>query len=320
MPSISYDTESFYICIENSWSTNAAIGISGYAFHKSPGENLDLSIDIDGTTVKINQWYPRLDIHSQFKQYNPPLNSGFQLRIDRTVTHTLSISCNDSKFKLAFPGHTPPSKDDHFSDALLAEFFNRLNLPGKNILELGSRKSLPEPIFRSQFTNIATYIGFDIYKGHDVDVVGDAHLLSTYFDAESFDGILSTAVFEHLAMPWKVVMEMNSVLKLGGLVFILAPVAWPLHEMPWDFWRFSHASLNVLFSKPFGFRVLNHNYNKQLHMYLDEHYSGQENFSLTPSFGEVGILAEKIGEIDARIRWDIGLGDVLEPDSSYPEP
>ncbi len=37
--------------------------------------------------------------------------------------------------------------------------------------------------------------------GENVDLVIDAHRLSEYFDKESFDLVISFAVFEHLAMP-----------------------------------------------------------------------------------------------------------------------
>lgn len=70
---------------------------------------------------------------------------------------------------------------------------------GKDVLEVGSRV-VTGTNFRSLFEK-ADYIGFDYYAGDNVDVVGDAHRLSHYFD-KKFDLIFSSAVFEHLAMPW----------------------------------------------------------------------------------------------------------------------
>ena len=47
----------------------------------------------------------------------------------------------------------------------------------------------------------ANYTGFDLYDGVNVEVVGDAHNLSQYFDKQ-YDLIFCSAVFEHFAMPW----------------------------------------------------------------------------------------------------------------------
>ena len=47
----------------------------------------------------------------------------------------------------------------------------------------------------------AGYVGFDIARGPNVDVVGDAHELSRHFPADHFDAVFALSVFEHLAMP-----------------------------------------------------------------------------------------------------------------------
>ena len=62
------------------------------------------------------------------------------------------------------------------------------------------------------------YVGVDVHPGPNVDVVGDAHRLSQLVDGP-FDAVYSISTFEHLAMPWKVVLEINRVLRDGGLLF-----------------------------------------------------------------------------------------------------
>jgi hypothetical protein len=34
----------------------------------------------------------------------------------------------------------------------------------------------------------------------------------------------------------KVALEMNRIMKTGGLVMLATHQTWPLHEVPWDFW------------------------------------------------------------------------------------
>lgn len=73
---------------------------------------------------------------------------------------------------------------------------------GASILEVGSRRVTSDSLWLRKTTRSvgARYVGFDYYAGSNVDVVGDAHRLSSYF-SEQFDVVYSSAVFKHLAMP-----------------------------------------------------------------------------------------------------------------------
>jgi SAM-dependent methyltransferase len=88
-------------------------------------------------------------------------------------------------------------------------------------------------------------------------VVGDAHKLSTYFAKdEKFDVIFSSAVFEHLAMPWLVAEEISKLLKVGGLLYIETHFSFSSHERPWHFFQYSDMALHVLFSPALGFECI----------------------------------------------------------------
>jgi SAM-dependent methyltransferase len=100
-------------------------------------------------------------------------------------------------------------------------------------------------------------VGFDFYHGKNVDIVGDVHKLSSYFKPEEkFDIIYSSAVFEHLAMPWIVVKEIAKLLKVGGIVFVETHFSFPSHERPWHFFHFSDIGLKTLFSPALGFECI----------------------------------------------------------------
>lgn len=96
----------------------------------------------------------------------------------------------------------------------------------------------------------------DILAGPNVDIVGDAHELERMFGRNRFVAAFSRSVFEHLAMPWKVAIELNHVLVPGGLLYNGTHQTWPLHEQPWDFWRFSQHSWSTLFNAATGFEVV----------------------------------------------------------------
>ena len=130
------------------------------------------------------------------------------------------------------------------------------NKEGMRVLEIGSREVTGASTLREKLTK-ATYVGFDYYPGRNVDVVGDAHRLSHYFrEDEKFDLIYSTAVFEHLAMPWVVASEISKLLKVGGTLFVETHFSFSSHERPWHFFQFSDMGLRALFSPALGFECI----------------------------------------------------------------
>lgn len=130
------------------------------------------------------------------------------------------------------------------------------NKEGMRILEIGSREVTGTSNARNAFSK-AEYIGFDYYPGNNVDVVGDAHKLSSYFkENEKFDIIYTSACFEHFAMPWLVAIEINKMLKIGGLVFVETHFSFSSHERPWHFFQFSDMALKVLFNETLGFECI----------------------------------------------------------------
>jgi SAM-dependent methyltransferase len=127
------------------------------------------------------------------------------------------------------------------------------NKPGMRVLEVGSRV-VTGSNYRSMFDK-AEYIGFDFYEGPNVDIVGDAHKLSSYFN-EKFDFVFSLAVFEHLYAPWVVAEEISKILKVGGHVFVETHFSHATHERPWNFFQFSDMGLKALFNRGLGFETL----------------------------------------------------------------
>jgi SAM-dependent methyltransferase len=127
--------------------------------------------------------------------------------------------------------------------------------PAANVLEIGSR-ARSGINRRNLFPEACNYVGLDIAAGENVSVVGDAHALSSLFPAEHFDFVFSVSVWEHLAMPWKVSIELNRVMRTGGLAMINTHQSWPVHEEPWDYFRFSDFAWDTLFNAATGFEIV----------------------------------------------------------------
>jgi SAM-dependent methyltransferase len=125
---------------------------------------------------------------------------------------------------------------------------------GGRLLDIGGRDRSGLDYSSHYPNNEVTVI--DILPGENVHVVGDAHQLSSHFEPETFDAVLSVSVFEHLLIPWKVVLEINKVLKIGGFGLIHTHQSIGMHDAPWDFWRFSDNSWKALFNKNTGFEIV----------------------------------------------------------------
>jgi hypothetical protein len=147
----------------------------------------------------------------------------------------------------------PRAGDAEFHE-IFTEFVRTVVSDGGRVLEIGARARSGVTV-RERFPPPAAYVGLDIAPGPNVDVVGDAHHLSRFVIGK-FNAAFSLSTFEHLLMPWKVVLELNKVLHDRALVFTHSHQTWPLHDVPWDFWRFSQDSWHGLYNRHTGFEIV----------------------------------------------------------------
>jgi len=311
--------------IDQSWSNDYAIGIKGWIFHtEQPLKQVEISAG--NISVPITSWHPRPDVVAKYPQYKYTENCGFWVQVPRIAAHQILFTAEAENgvenIAANFTGSKPPMPTDFtHTGGLFNEFIQLANENHLRVLEIGSR--IVSPGSRSKrelFPEAASYTGFDYYPDENTDVVGDAHRLSEYFATQRFDAIFSLSVFEHLAMPWVVAMEINKLLEIGGITFHATHFAWPLHEKPWDFWRFSDEGLKVLFSPPIGFEVINSGLFTPLRLHLDEILPGQEPLATQAGFGGVSILAKKVAEIaPTQFNWDVSIEEVVGTTSHYPK-
>lgn len=106
----------------------------------------------------------------------------------------------------------------------------------KIILVVGCGGQLEE-LQRHFLDDKTTFVFCDIDKHADADLYCDAHELA--FRSEMFDGVISTAVFEHVLYPDKVIQEIHRVIKQDGFVYSEIPFLQSVHEGAYDFTRFT---------------------------------------------------------------------------------
>jgi SAM-dependent methyltransferase len=186
-------------------------------------------------------------------------------------------------------------------------------MPQPRVLEVGARARSGN-VYRSWLPGGATYVGCDILPGDNVDVVGDAHRLSEFLPPNSFDALYSVSTMEHLAMPWLAAVEMNRVLKPGGVMFHATHQTWPVHDAPWDFYRFSEFSWVTLFNRFSGFEILGTAAGEPGKVVANVLHPATNGLELQPAFLSSAVLVRKVGETD--LHWAADAAAVVR--DAYP--
>ncbi len=88
------------------------------------------------------------------------------------------------------------------------------------------------PFFKKNF-----YIGVDLRKGIGVDTIHDVHSLG--FKSSVASWVLCLDTLEHVKNPLKAVEELKRILKKEGIIILSSVMDFPIHDHPWDYWRFT---------------------------------------------------------------------------------
>lgn len=97
------------------------------------------------------------------------------------------------------------------------------------------------------------FVGCDMRSGPGVDRVLDLHDIAV--EDGTVGTILCMDTLEHVEYPHRAVAEIHRVLRPGGLAIISSVMDFPIHNHPYDYWRFSPEGLESLL-KPFQSRFV----------------------------------------------------------------
>jgi SAM-dependent methyltransferase len=140
---------------------------------------------------------------------------------------------------------------DLFVSTEIAKAVNRFSktlTAGSKVLDLGCGLK-PYQIY---FQNMQ-YVGIDVEESgrNKSDKLTDVQFdgISIPFDDEEFDACICTEVLEHAIDPDALLIEVNRVLKNRGSLLITVPFMWGLHELPYDFRRYTYLGLSKTVTK-----------------------------------------------------------------------
>lgn len=93
------------------------------------------------------------------------------------------------------------------------------------------------------------YVGCDMREGPGVDKVLNLHDID--LPSESVGTVLCFDTLEHVERPRRAMEEIHRVLKPNGFAVISSVMDFPIHDHPYDYWRFTPEAFKSIL-KPFA--------------------------------------------------------------------
>jgi SAM-dependent methyltransferase len=111
------------------------------------------------------------------------------------------------------------------------------------LLDVGCGAKPYEPLFA---VYASSYVGVDPVDNPRAELKGPVEDLPV--EDGAFDVVLCNQVLEHCDDPVKAVTELRRVTASGGRVLVTTHGVMPYHPSPTDYWRWTHAGLEKLFT------------------------------------------------------------------------
>jgi SAM-dependent methyltransferase len=105
------------------------------------------------------------------------------------------------------------------------------------------------------------YYGMDLHADGAPNVLVGDICSPRYLDdhaafASFFDVVYSNNVFEHLRQPWMAAQNILRLLRVGGLGIVITPFSQRYHQVPEDYFRYTHVGLRSLFEDAAAVEVM----------------------------------------------------------------
>ncbi len=136
----------------------------------------------------------------------------------------------------------------------IAKNLSERDIKDKRVLDVGSYSSSTGIRHLIESFHPAKYVGVDVRRGNDVDIVCDTENLESKFKENSFDIVISTEVVEHIRNWRKAISGMKHVVKPNGIILITTrSKGFEYHMSPQDYWRYEPEDMRKIFS---DFKIL----------------------------------------------------------------
>ncbi len=285
------------------------VHVRGWIFGSSP--LCEVSLAVDGEVIGSSGPLPSADVALQYPEYVHAGLARFDIKsyanaMGRINAVLIADFADSSRTEIPDIGLRGPKDAGHACYGDFVDELGRMS-PG-NFLEIGAR-ARSGVTRRDVVPPTWHYTGFDILPGPNVDVVGDAHDMRRAFPEKHFDAVMAISVLEHILMPWKMVLELNYVMKPGGIALFHTHQTWPVHDAPWDFWRFSIDAWPALFNAKTGFEIVQRGMGGPTFL-VPLRVAEGTNFREQVGYLVSGVIVRKVS--NTLLSWDVSVNDAIE--------
>jgi SAM-dependent methyltransferase len=212
---------------------------------------------IDSTIDLLNKFNPSNHENAKINGYNKNMNATNQPSRTKTDMSDENLYRENELFL------KPPLNERHIDiylirSKILIALKSFLQECSGTLLDLGCGEMPYKPLIR-KYNRITKYIGIDIenptyQKTFNPDLFWDGSKIP--MDNDSVNCVIATEVFEHVPKVENVLIEIRRVLKPDGKLFFTVPFLWPLHDVPYDEFRYTPFALERIL-KDCGFYDIN---------------------------------------------------------------
>jgi len=134
----------------------------------------------------------------------------------------------------------------HSRRAVLMAIRRVLPLLHGTVLDVGCGRMDYRPVLLASPSKATRYVGLDLAVNtySQPDLTWDGQTIP--LPADSVDGAIATEVLEHCPNPEIVLREVFRVLRPGTVFLLTVPFLWPLHDIPYDEYRYTPFALERL--------------------------------------------------------------------------
>ena len=118
---------------------------------------------------------------------------------------------------------------------------------GSRVLTVGAGGGVNERLRNIADQNGFEVFSFDIDDEKQPDILGD--LCAYDFSDQQYDIVVVSEVLEHLHSPHLGVQNLYNALKPGGRLILTTPFIFPIHDQPYDYFRYTKYGLKHLLSE-----------------------------------------------------------------------
>ena len=115
---------------------------------------------------------------------------------------------------------------------------------GAKVLNIGAGGDIGKTLMRHAARQPFQVISLDIDDQRHPDIAGD--ICSHDFQGLQFDAVVMAETLEHIHSPHLALENVHRILKNGGRLILTAPFIFPIHDAPYDYYRYTRYGLAYL--------------------------------------------------------------------------